>query len=89
MRLTKIYFAMLTLAFAQIVWAICFKWNDVTGGEQGMPDVPYPELGWMGALPVLGGFARRRYFYFVVLVLVARVLRGCCAASSIPRSAAC
>lgn len=32
-RLTKIYFAMLTLAFAQIVWAICFKWNDVTGGE--------------------------------------------------------
>src|SRR5216683_2856522 len=35
-RLTRIYFAMLTLAFAQIVWAICFKWNEVTGGEQGM-----------------------------------------------------
>ena len=35
---------MLTLAFAQIVWAICFKWNEVTGGEQGMPDMPYPEL---------------------------------------------
>src|SRR5262249_40367520 len=31
-RLTRIYFAMLTLAFAQIVWAICFKWNEVTGG---------------------------------------------------------
>jgi branched-chain amino acid transport system permease protein len=39
-RLTKIYFAMLTLAFAQIVWAICFKWNEVTGGEQGMPEIP-------------------------------------------------
>ena len=49
-RLTKIYFAMLTLAFAQIVWAICFKWNDVTGGEQGMPDVPYPDLAWMERL---------------------------------------
>jgi hypothetical protein len=36
-RLTKIYFAMLTLAFAQIVWAICFKWNDLTGGDQGLP----------------------------------------------------
>ena len=36
-RLTKIYFAMLTLAFSQIVWAICFKWNDVTGGDQGLP----------------------------------------------------
>ncbi len=35
-RSTKIYFAMLTLAFAQIVWAVCFKWNEVTGGEQGI-----------------------------------------------------
>ena len=32
----QIYFAMLTLAFAQIVWAICLKWNSVTGGEQGL-----------------------------------------------------
>ena len=41
-RSTRIYFSMLTLAFAQIVWAICFKWNSVTGGEQGLSNVPYP-----------------------------------------------
>jgi branched-chain amino acid transport system permease protein len=70
-RLTKIYFAMLTLAFAQIVWAVCFKWNDVTGGEQGLPDVPYPELGWMDALPLLGDFRVGDKFYFVALALVA------------------
>ena len=50
-RLTKIYFAMLTLAFSQIVWAICFKWNDVTGGDQGLPDVPFPDLDWMSRFP--------------------------------------
>ena len=38
-RLTKIYFAMLTLAFSQIVWAVAFKWNDVTGGDTGLPDI--------------------------------------------------
>src|SRR5437773_9001026 len=54
-RLTRIYFAMLTLAFAQIVWAICFKWNEVTGGEQGMPDIPYPGFGWIAGLPLIGG----------------------------------
>src|SRR5205807_1819964 len=32
-RLTRIYFAMLALAFAQIVCAICFKLNEVTLGE--------------------------------------------------------
>jgi branched-chain amino acid transport system permease protein len=74
-RLTKIYFAMLTLAFAQIVWAICFKWNEVTGGEQGMPEIPYPDFGWVeraaGALPLLGGYRTSDYFYFLTLALVA------------------
>jgi branched-chain amino acid transport system permease protein len=70
-RLTKIYFAMLTLAFAQIVWAICLKWNAVTGGEQGLSNVPYPDLGWMAALPVVGDMRSTDHFYLVVLVLVA------------------
>ena len=52
-RLTRIYFAMLTLAFAQIVWAICFKWNELTGGEQGMPEIPYPDFGWLEASQLL------------------------------------
>lgn len=69
-RLTKIYFAMLTLAFAQIVWAICFKWNDVTGGEQGLPSVPYPDLAWMGSLPILENFRIGDLFYFVVVGIV-------------------
>ena len=75
-RLTRIYFAMLTLAFAQIVWAICFKWNDVTGGEQGLPSVPYPELGWMGSLPILGNFKIGDQFYLVVLIVVALCFAG-------------
>jgi branched-chain amino acid transport system permease protein len=73
-RLTKIYFAMLTLAFAQIVWAICFKWNDVTGGEQGMPDIPYPDLAWMGALPVLRDWRVSDHFYVLTVLLVAGCL---------------
>jgi branched-chain amino acid transport system permease protein len=69
-RLTKIYFAMLTLAFSQIVWAICFKWNDVTGGDQGLPDVPYPDLAWMSAIPGLGDLRTADQFYLVTLVVV-------------------
>jgi branched-chain amino acid transport system permease protein len=73
-RLTKIYFAMLTLAFAQIVWAICFKWNEVTGGEQGMPEIPYPDFGWLdrvaSVLPFVGGYRTSEYFYFLTLLAV-------------------
>ncbi len=70
-RLTKIYFAMLTLAFAQIIWAICFKWNDVTGGEQGMPEIPYPDLSWMERLPLAGQLRTSDHFYLLTVVLVA------------------
>ena len=70
-RLTRIYFAMLTLAFAQIVWAICFKWNEVTGGEQGLPSVPYPDMDWMNALPLLAGLRVGEKYYLVALVVVA------------------
>jgi branched-chain amino acid transport system permease protein len=35
-RLTSIYFAMLTLAFCQIAYAIAHQWYDVTGGDNGL-----------------------------------------------------
>jgi branched-chain amino acid transport system permease protein len=43
-RLSGVYLSMLTLAFAQIVWAICFQWVDVTGGDNGLLGL-WPE-GW-------------------------------------------
>ncbi|MDQ6618369.1 MAG: ABC transporter permease [Pseudomonadota bacterium] len=38
-RLSGVYLAMLTLAFAQIVWSIVFQWTAVTGGSNGLVGV--------------------------------------------------
>jgi branched-chain amino acid transport system permease protein len=35
-RLSGVYFAMLTLAFAQIAWSVAFQWVEVTGGDNGL-----------------------------------------------------
>jgi branched-chain amino acid transport system permease protein len=35
-RLSGVYLAMLTLAFAQIVWSVIFQWDSVTGGSNGI-----------------------------------------------------
>jgi len=44
-RNTSIYFAMLTLAFAQIVFAVVHQWDAVTGGDNGILSVwPPPWL---------------------------------------------
>jgi branched-chain amino acid transport system permease protein len=43
-RLSGVYLAMLTLAFAQIVWATSFQWVELTGGDNGILGV-WPS-GW-------------------------------------------
>ncbi len=57
-RLTSIYFAMLTLAFAQIAYTVVFQWYDFTGGDNGILGVWPPQ--W------LAGPAR--YYLFALAV---------------------
>lgn len=58
-RLTGIYMAMLTLAFAQFVWSIIFQWDGVTGGSNGMFGV-WPE----------GLLAMPEALYYAILAVV-------------------
>ena len=48
-RLSGVYLTMLTLAFAQITWAICFQWDAVTGGSNGLTGVWPSEWATQGA----------------------------------------
>ncbi len=58
-RLSGVYLAMLTLAFAQIVWAGVYQWDDFTGGSNGMTGVwPAP---WL---------TEKNAYYFLTLALV-------------------
>jgi branched-chain amino acid transport system permease protein len=59
-RLSGVYLAMLTLAFAQIVWSIVFQWQELTGGSNGV-------LGIWPSAP----FDRFSLFFPLTLVLVA------------------
>ncbi|MCA1300447.1 branched-chain amino acid ABC transporter permease [Stappia indica] len=44
-RLTEIYFAMLTLACAQITFTVLFQWYDFTGGDTGITGFMNPRFG--------------------------------------------
>jgi branched-chain amino acid transport system permease protein len=73
-RATGIYFAMLTLAFAQLLYTIAYKWRDLTGGSDGIAGVPKTTLWWGG--PSLA--SPTAYYYLVAgsLILSALVCRG-------------
>jgi branched-chain amino acid transport system permease protein len=62
-RLSGVYLAMLTLAFAQILWSLAFQWYDVTGGDNGLLGI------WPPA-----SLSRPETFYALTLGLSAPVL---------------
>lgn len=60
-RLTGIHFAVLTLGFGQLVWAVAHKWFSFTGGDDGITAIPIPEA--------LQGETSYYYFVFVILIV--------------------
>jgi branched-chain amino acid transport system permease protein len=64
-RLAGVYLAMLSLAFAQIVYAIAFQWSDLTGGDNGLVGIWPP--AWASATVVF-------YYFSLTLNLIAILL---------------
>jgi branched-chain amino acid transport system permease protein len=60
-RTTGVSFAMLTLAFAQLLYAVAYKWQSVTGGSDGLAGVPRTP-GPFG----VDWFTSRLGFYYLV-----------------------
>ncbi len=59
-RLSGVYLAMLTLAVAQILWALAYQWDEVTGGSNGLIGLwPSP---WLTQGP---------WFYYLTLAVCA------------------
>lgn len=66
-----IYYALLTIAFGQLMWFVAVKWHSVTGGEDGLLKITRAPLQLPGVEISLAG--NSAYFYFV-LALFAVVL---------------
>ena len=62
-RLNKLYFGMLQISLGSLLWAIAFRWYDLTGGDDGIHGVPIPD-----AISTISSS-----YYFVLLVLAACV----------------
>lgn len=73
LRRRGIYFAMLTLAFAQLFYFIAFHMADLTGGDDGLRGIPQLSLGLFGWQLSLGNPLSFHYFalFWVGLAVVA------------------
>jgi branched-chain amino acid transport system permease protein len=81
-RLSGVYFAMLTLAFAQICWSIVFQWGNLTGGDDGILGVwPSPWADdkivfyYLAMVVCIGGILVLRYLVFTPFGYTLRACR--------------
>jgi branched-chain amino acid transport system permease protein len=63
-RLSGVYSAMLTLAFAQIAWSAAYQWNALTGGSNGL----------VGVWPAAWLSSKTAYYYLTLLLCAAGIL---------------
>ncbi len=67
-----IYFAMLTLAFAQLLYFIAFQWVDLTGGDNGLRNIPAVPLTLPGIS--IDIYPPLRFYFFVLFFVVLALL---------------
>ena len=63
-RLSGVHFAMLTLAFGQLVYTIAFKWYGFTGGDNGIQGIPIRPLP--GGIDI--GSTKAMYYFALAVV---------------------
>jgi branched-chain amino acid transport system permease protein len=63
-RASGVYFLMITLALGMCVWGLAYRWNSLTGGDNGINLPGRPEFG----VPLSDDLA---YFYLVLAFFVA------------------
>jgi branched-chain amino acid transport system permease protein len=81
-RLSGVYFAILTLAFAQICWSVVFQWGEFTGGDDGLLTI-WPSdwasekivFYYLTMVLCIGGILLLRYFIFTPFGYTMRACR--------------
>lgn len=68
LRARTVYFLLITFALGQLIYGVTMKFNKVTGGSDGLPDIPSPDLG-------LGfSFTPTYLYYFILIIFILSVL---------------
>jgi len=62
LRMSGIYFLLVTLALGQLIFSIAFTWKELTGGSQGLINIPYPDIGI--------DFSPTSYYYFTLIIIL-------------------
>lgn len=70
LRVRGVYFMLITLSVAELVWGLAFKWRSLTGGDDGLPGLSRPNVPLLGSIledPVI-------FYYFVLFLFTVSIV---------------
>ena len=68
-RTSGVYFLLVTMALGHIVWGVSVRWVALSGGDNGIGNIPYPKIG---SFVIQGALS----YYYVVLAAVVLCILG-------------
>jgi len=77
LRRRQVYFSMLTLAFTQMVFFVFQQSRDITGGDDGLRNIPIADFDvpFFGSIPLEGlRHPENRYFFVLIVVVLSLIL---------------
>ena len=80
-RKAGIYFVMLTLALNQLAYFLVYQWKGLTGGDDGLLDVPRPDIGIFPGLKLpiqtnLQFFLFAWFIFLIAILMIRRILNS-------------
>ena len=77
LRAAGIYFLLITLAIAMCIWGLIYRWVSLTGGDNGIMDIPRPKLGLgLNMLDPVVFYYFILVFFAVCLILIFLLVRS-------------
>ena len=64
LRVSGIYFLLVTMAFGQLLYVVATKWYSVTGGTDGLVGIPKPNFGFHV------NWTTPKFYYFVLIMFI-------------------
>lgn len=71
LRVSDVYFLLITLALGQLVFGVAMRWRGVTGGYKGLVGVPYPDFGFS---PPISMYPIGMYYFVLIVFIICLLL---------------
>jgi branched-chain amino acid transport system permease protein len=76
LRVSGVYFLLVTMGFGQLLSVVADKWYSMTGGKDGIPGIKRPDLGWNVEWTNLKYYFFVLAFFVITYVVLKRITRS-------------